>query len=62
VWWERPFPDVPDSIDGFLDRLARVADEDSTLAVHDVSNGGLAVTLAEMVTEDAGGQPRARPG
>ena len=56
------FPTVPDSIDGFLDRLARVADEDSTLAVHDVSNGGLAVTLAEMVTEDAGASLELAPG
>ena len=31
-----------------------MADAEDTLAVHDVSHGGLAVTLAEMVTEEAG--------
>ena len=31
-----------------------VADADATLSVHDVSTGGLAVTLAELVTADAG--------
>ncbi|PSP44748.1 phosphoribosylformylglycinamidine synthase II, partial [Halobacteriales archaeon QH_6_66_25] len=31
-----------------------VADHEATLATHDVSHGGLAVTLAEMVDEDAG--------
>ncbi|WP_232688452.1 phosphoribosylformylglycinamidine synthase subunit PurL [Halobacterium zhouii] len=30
------------------------ATHDATLAVHDISDGGLAVTLAEMVTEDGG--------
>jgi phosphoribosylformylglycinamidine (FGAM) synthase-like enzyme len=31
-----------------------VADHDATHAVHDVSHGGLAVSLAEMVTDAAG--------
>lgn len=31
-----------------------MADHEATLATHDVSHGGLAVTLAEMVTDEAG--------
>jgi phosphoribosylformylglycinamidine synthase len=31
-----------------------VADRETTLASHDVSHGGLAVTLAEMVTDETG--------
>ncbi|OIB57947.1 phosphoribosylformylglycinamidine synthase subunit PurL [Natrialba sp. SSL1] len=34
--------------------LASVADDEATLAVHDVSHGGLVGALAEMVTDDAG--------
>ena len=37
-----------------IETLTDVADFDSTLAVHDVSHGGLAVTLAEMVHTGAG--------
>ncbi|MGQ3414050.1 phosphoribosylformylglycinamidine synthase subunit PurL [Natrinema sp. LN54] len=48
------FPELPDDPAGLIEALAAVADADSTLAVHDVSHGGLAVALAEMVTEDAG--------
>ncbi|QCS42831.1 phosphoribosylformylglycinamidine synthase subunit PurL [Natrinema versiforme] len=48
------FPDLPDDPAGLIEALAAVADADSTLAVHDISHGGLAVALAEMVTEDAG--------
>ncbi|MFW5919936.1 MAG: phosphoribosylformylglycinamidine synthase subunit PurL, partial [Halanaeroarchaeum sp.] len=48
------FPDVIDSPLERIETLAAVADWESTLAVHDVSDGGLAVTLAEMVTESAG--------
>ena len=58
------FPDLPDS-DGdsgsdapaLADRvasLAAVARHGSTLATHDVSDGGLAVALAELVTDAAG--------
>ncbi len=46
----RPSHDAPAVVDG----LADVADASTTLAVHDVSHGGLAVTLAEMVTDGAG--------
>ncbi|WP_353633656.1 phosphoribosylformylglycinamidine synthase subunit PurL [Halobacterium sp. NMX12-1] len=46
-----PFPDVAD--DGVA-AVRAAATHDVTLAVHDVSDGGLAVTLAEMVGEDAG--------
>jgi phosphoribosylformylglycinamidine synthase II len=48
------FPALPTDPGTLVDSLARVADLDSTLATHDVSDGGLAVTLAEMVTDDAG--------
>ena len=53
------FPDLPDESDGvaLADRvasLAAVARDESTLAAHDVSDGGLAVALAEMVTDDTG--------
>ena len=48
------FPQLPDDPAGLVEALAEVADADGTLATHDVSHGGLAVTLAEMVTEDAG--------
>ncbi|AHG03682.1 phosphoribosylformylglycinamidine synthase [Halobacterium sp. DL1] len=45
------FPDVDDA---GVAAVRRAATHDATLAVHDVSDGGLAVTLAEMVTGDAG--------
>jgi phosphoribosylformylglycinamidine synthase len=48
------FPALPDEPAAVVDALAAVASEESTLAVHDVSHGGLAVTLAEMVGPDAG--------
>ncbi|WP_144924082.1 phosphoribosylformylglycinamidine synthase subunit PurL [Halorubrum salsamenti] len=55
------FPALPDSdtggVDGLGDlvaSLAAVARHESTLAAHDVSDGGLAVALAELVTGDAG--------
>jgi len=48
------FPALPDQPADRIAGLASVADLDSTLAVHDVSDGGLAVTLAEMLTADAG--------
>ncbi len=50
------FPDLPDDAPAVLETLATVADADATLAVHDVSHGGLAVSLAEMVTGDAGAE------
>ena len=48
------FPTIPADPTDFLDALAEVANAEETLAVHDVSHGGLAVSLAEMVHEDAG--------
>jgi len=48
------FPNLPTDAGARVSALADVANLDSTLAVHDVSDGGLAVTLAEMVTADAG--------
>jgi phosphoribosylformylglycinamidine synthase len=47
------FPDLPETPAAVIDALADVATRETTLAVHDVSHGGLAVTLAEMV-ESAG--------
>ncbi len=47
------FPVLPENPRERVDALARVANHPETLAVHDVSHGGLAVTLAEMV-DDAG--------
>ena len=48
------FPALPDNAPEVVATLADVADADATLSVHDVSTGGLAVTLAELVTADAG--------
>ena len=48
------FPDLPADPTALLSTVAEVADDDHVLASHDVSHGGLAVTLAEMVHEDAG--------
>ena len=48
------FPALPDDPSGLVETVADVADADSTLATHDVSHGGLAVTLAEMVTDESG--------
>jgi phosphoribosylformylglycinamidine synthase len=48
------FPPLPDDRPAFVETLADVADHEDVLAVHDTSHGGLAVTLAEMVTTSAG--------
>jgi phosphoribosylformylglycinamidine synthase len=48
------FPDVPENGPAFVETLAAVANDEGTVAVHDVSHGGLAVALAEMVTAEAG--------
>jgi len=48
------FPESLDYPDAFVDTLVDVANEETTLATHDVSHGGLAVSLAEMVHEGAG--------
>lgn len=48
------FPALPDDPTTIIESLASVANREETIAVHDISHGGLAVTLAEMVTADAG--------
>ncbi|GAA0243986.1 phosphoribosylformylglycinamidine synthase subunit PurL [Haladaptatus pallidirubidus] len=48
------FPELPENASEIVSALSEVATQDGTLAVHDVSDGGLAVTLAEMVSESAG--------
>ncbi|NUB91807.1 phosphoribosylformylglycinamidine synthase subunit PurL [Haloterrigena sp. SYSU A121-1] len=48
------FPALPDDPAALIETLAAVADDDATRAVHDVSHGGLAVALAEMVSDGAG--------
>ncbi|MFC5366748.1 phosphoribosylformylglycinamidine synthase subunit PurL [Salinirubrum litoreum] len=45
------FPALPADPAPFVEVLSTVADAETTLATHDVSHGGLAVTLAEMVGE-----------
>jgi len=50
------FPELPADPTGLVGTIAEVADADHVLASHDVSHGGLAVTLAEMVHEDAGAE------
>jgi phosphoribosylformylglycinamidine synthase len=48
------FPTLPADPAALIETLGAVADHEATLATHDVSHGGLAVTLAEMVDENAG--------
>ena len=54
------FPRLPDDsgaaddLGGLVASLAAAARHESPLAAHDVSEGGLAVALAELVTDDAG--------
>ena len=48
------FPALPENPAELVAIIAEVAREGSTLATHDVSHGGLAVTLAELLTADTG--------
>jgi phosphoribosylformylglycinamidine synthase II len=48
------FPSPPADPAPVVSAIADVARRPATQAVHDVSHGGLAVSLAEMVTDDAG--------
>ncbi len=48
------FPALPKNSRELVETLATVADHDETSAVHDASHGGLAVALAEMVSQNAG--------
>ena len=50
------FPTLPDNPADRVATIAEVARAESTLATHDVSHGGLAVTLAELLTADAGAE------
>ncbi|WP_225334617.1 phosphoribosylformylglycinamidine synthase subunit PurL [Halomicrobium urmianum] len=47
-------PELPKDPDGLVSTVADVADDESTLATHDLSHGGLAVALAEMIHDEAG--------
>ncbi|MEF8771752.1 phosphoribosylformylglycinamidine synthase subunit PurL [Halodesulfurarchaeum sp.] len=48
------FPELPENPKARIEAIKTVAGLDSTVAVHDVSDGGLIVTLAEMVHEAGG--------
>ena len=48
------FPALPENADELLSTIRDVVTADATLAVHDVSDGGLAVTLAEMMSDETG--------
>ncbi|MFB6135645.1 MAG: AIR synthase related protein, partial [Halobacteriaceae archaeon] len=48
------FPTLTENAAGVVAALAAVARAETTLAVHDVSDGGLAVALAELLTDGAG--------
>ncbi|MFC5135696.1 MULTISPECIES: phosphoribosylformylglycinamidine synthase subunit PurL [Haloferacaceae] len=48
------FPTLPDEPADLVSSLASIARHEDTLAAHDVSDGGLAVALAEFVDDDAG--------
>ncbi|WP_137286925.1 phosphoribosylformylglycinamidine synthase subunit PurL [Halorussus salinisoli] len=48
------FPALPENPREVVETLAEVADDGPTTAVHDMSHGGLAVALAEMVGDEAG--------
>ncbi|MFB6232938.1 MAG: phosphoribosylformylglycinamidine synthase subunit PurL, partial [Haloarculaceae archaeon] len=48
------FPTLPENPSELVATIAEVARRESTLATHDVSHGGLAVALAELLTADAG--------
>jgi len=45
------FPSLPDDATGRVEAIADIATFESTRSTHDVSHGGVAVTLAEMVGE-----------
>jgi phosphoribosylformylglycinamidine synthase II len=48
------FPTLPENPHALIETLADVANREGTRAVHDASHGGLAVTLAEMISPAAG--------
>jgi phosphoribosylformylglycinamidine synthase II len=55
------FPALPENPAEVVETLAEVARQPETLSVHDVSHGGLAVALAEMVTEEVGARVELQP-
>ncbi len=48
------FPRLPKDPLAVVEAIAEIANHDATTAVHDVSHGGLAVTLAEMISKGVG--------
>jgi phosphoribosylformylglycinamidine synthase len=48
------FPGLPENPSTVVETVAEIADHEATLATHDVSHGGLAVALAEIITGSAG--------
>lgn len=48
------FPALPATPAAHLDAITEIARASGTIAAHDVSHGGLAVALAEMVSENVG--------
>jgi phosphoribosylformylglycinamidine synthase len=53
---EDAFPEIPSNSSAFIQSLRQTATHESVVATHDVSHGGLAVSLAEMVAPDAGAE------
>ncbi|RRJ33563.1 phosphoribosylformylglycinamidine synthase subunit PurL [Halocatena pleomorpha] len=51
-----PTPPGESVATAFVEALAAVATDEHTKAVHDVSHGGLAVALAEMISENRGAE------
>jgi phosphoribosylformylglycinamidine synthase len=45
------FPALPEDANPLVDAIADVANQETTRSTHDVSHGGLAATLAEMIGE-----------
>lgn len=50
------FPELPSAPQNRVDAIRNATTLESTVATHDVSDGGLLVTLAEMVHEEAGAE------
>jgi phosphoribosylformylglycinamidine synthase len=53
---EDAFPEIPSTPSAFIRSLRRATTHGSVVAAHDVSHGGLAVSLAEMVAPDVGAE------
>lgn len=48
------FPSLPDAPNALIEAIADITHHEETCVAHDVSHGGLAVSLAELITADAG--------